>query len=769
MGTSIAPHVAGWAKRGGRFGWTPPFPTVAAPAPIDGGTGDVIGLTVELYLNSMWVDVSQWAQYRDGATKIPIGRGRGDETSQTPPQTATVVFNNRDGRFSMRNPTGPYYGQLTRNTPMRVSRLNNGVRRYRIHTEVPAWPMSSDISGADIIVTVPAAGLLRRLSQGNKALRSPMVRSYLSSYSLPDFGIYATPVPVAYWPCEDGTASTQIASAVSGGTPMIVSGSPSYAQDNSFPGSSSLPKLSSSSWTGAISSSATTVNMLRFLLSVPSTGATNSAVVARMITAGTVSRLDVVYTTAASGTLTMNGYGPLGATLFTTSTITGVNAQPGIVAMELSPDPTPGSVDYTLTFIGLTGASSVQSVGGVLAGSLGVATQVVINPGKNITDTALGHVAYQTSLSAFPNSDAPVGAVTAWNGESPVIRFLRLCGEQGVPAYAQFVNSTATNPGDETAMGYQTTDTFATLLQQIADTAFLPVYESRDQLALTMRSKGTMYNQAPKLTLDMSLHQLSTPLVPVDDDALIRNDVTVSRNGGSSYEAVLTSGPMSTQPPPAGVGVYDTEYPISLASDSLLADQAGWRLLFGTVNEPRYPQVSLNLRHPTFTSSIDMMNAALTLDIGDRIVIKNAPVPQYPSDDISLIVQGYSEVLGTFEHDMVINCTPESPWRVGLLDDAVLGHLDTDGSTLAADYPLGTETSLSIATTGAATGSPLWTTSAGDFPFDVNIGGERVTVTNITGAASPQTFTATRSVNGIIKAQTHNTDVRLWQPLILSV
>jgi hypothetical protein len=183
----------------------------------------------------------------------------------------------------------------------------------------------------------------------------------------------------------------------------------------------------------------------------------------------------------------------------------------------------------------------------------------------------------------------------------------------------------------------------------------------------------------------------------------------------------------------------------------------------GTVDEPRYPQISINLRHSTFTSSVDMMNAALTMDIGDRIVITNPP-PWMPPDAISQILQGYSETLGTWEHDMSLNCSPESPYRVAVLEDTVLGHLDTDGSTLAGNYPLGTEATLSVATTGIATGSPLWTTSAGDFPFDIAVAGERMTVTNITGAASPQVFTVTRSVNTVVKPQVFGADVRLWQP-----
>jgi hypothetical protein len=104
---------------------------------------------------------------------------------------------------------------------------------------------------------------------------------------------------------------------------------------------------------------------------------------------------------------------------------------------------------------------------------------------------------------------------------------------------------------------------------------------------------------------------------------------------------------------------------------------------------------------------------------------------------------------------------------VAVLGDTLLSQVDTDGSTLSQTYPLGTETTIKVATTTST--SPLWTTAAGDFPFDINVGGERMTVTNITGGSSPQTFTVTRSVNGVVKAQTSGTDVRLFQPAILSL
>jgi hypothetical protein len=68
-----------------------------------------------------------------------------------------------------------------------------------------------------------------------------------------------------------------------------------------------------------------------------------------------------------------------------------------------------------------------------------------------------------------------------------------------------------------------------------------------------------------------------------------------------------------------------------------------------------------------------------------------------------------------------------------------------------------------------AAGYPLWTTNAADFPFDIQahplgaLGrGERITVTDITGTTSPQTFTVTRSVNGVVMSHDEGEVIALF-------
>ena len=87
-----------------------------------------LGLACELQLAGTWTDITGYCvQEGQPLTGYQIGRGRGNETTAATPSQLSVKLNNTDGRFSPRNPTGAYYGSLTRNTPVRVSVPDTGV------------------------------------------------------------------------------------------------------------------------------------------------------------------------------------------------------------------------------------------------------------------------------------------------------------------------------------------------------------------------------------------------------------------------------------------------------------------------------------------------------------------------------------------------------------------------------------------------------------------------------------------------------------------
>jgi hypothetical protein len=192
----------------------------------------------------------------------------------------------------------------------------------------------------------------------------------------------------------------------------------------------------------------------------------------------------------------------------------------------------------------------------------------------------------------------------------------------------------------------------------------------------------------------------------------------------------------------------------------------------GTVDEARWPQLGLDLAHPTFVADGALTRKILGIELGDRVDVTGLPswLPPFP---VRAVVQGYTETIkpltlserdgssanAPFSYKIVWNCTPYSPYRVGLYTDYT-ARFSNDNTVLA-----GTMTTTSTSRTMTINYGPLWTTTAGDFPFDILVAGEQMTVTNITGTSSPQTFTVTRSVNGVVKAHSAGESVQLYDPV----
>jgi hypothetical protein len=665
-------------------------------------------LTVELYVGGTWVDITSLVYER---AKVTITRGQSDEAAQVDRSTCRLTLNNRDGKFSPRNPTSPYYGLIGRNTPVRVSVQSGLAKSYRFWGEVTAWPPRWDTSGNDVWVEIEGRGVLRRLSQGNSPLSSTLYRGLVTLTDNP---------PVAYWPCEDAAGATVLASGLDGGQPMAVDGTPTLATSEDFVCSKPLPLLASSTWSGAVPTYTSAVaggNQVRFLLRIPAAGTTTGTVVCRVTMTGTARRWELVYTTAAAGTLTLKIYDPDGTEIVSD----GVGGWDGslrrmtiqsLIANVIFTSWTWGSTDAT-TGVGVTYTGSVAGY------SPGHVTRVEINPDGGMDDVTVGHISVHAGITDITDlSDE----LRAYDGETAGRRIERLCGEEGL------VFQSIGDLDDTAAMGTQGVATLLDLVREAAAADLGPLYETVSALGLGYRARTSLYNQDAGLALDYAAGHLFGELLPVDDDLTTRNDVTVTRVGGSSARAELTTGALSVLPPPNGVGRYTEETTLSLETDAVLQDQAGWRLHQGTVDEARYPQITVHLGRQVVTESTTLRIDTLGLRPGDRVTITGLPA-WLPPDDATQVVIGWSEQIDKFEHIITLNCTPESPWHVAVEGDATYGRADTDGSELA-DGVTSTATSLSV----TVTDGPLWTTDAAEVPFDVRVGGEVMTATAITGS-----------------------------------
>lgn len=279
--------------------------------------------------------------------------------------------------------------------------------------------------------------------------------------------------------------------------------------------------------------------------------------------------------------------------------------------------------------------------------------------------------------------------------------------------------------------------------------------EARDALSLLYRTRVSIYDQDPVITIDYAAGELSPPFEPIDDDQRTRNDVTATRRDGDSYNAVQTAGPLSVDEPPDGVGRYQDEVTVNVETDAMLSGVAAWLLNIGTLDQARYPSVTVNLAAPDVAANATLSAGVIQVDVGDLIRITGLDAVGIYAD-VDLIVLGYEEEIGPVEHIITFNCMPAVPYQVAVYGTA---RYDTDGSELVSSVD-SDDTSLSV----EAEGATLWTTDPASMPFDIYVGGERMTVTNVTGTSLtlPQTLTVTRSVNGVVKSHGGQTPVRLW-------
>ena len=574
------------------------------------------------------------------------------------------------------------------------------------------------------------AGILRRLGQGANPLKSPLTRAALGLS------------PVAYWPLEDEAGSTQFASAVAGGTPMVVgSGEPVYGDDTTLGGSPRAPKVHdgttpvfmTGNTPGATSATGWT---FAFWFRVNTDAVFSILEPIRVRTTDPALRNFIVYT-QSTNVVVVNAYDEAGNFSTIQPAVTSTNFHDGTWHMVMVTAAQSGSsVDVRLRIDG-TAYTVLDSD----TYNLGRITSVnAIRPdgtgALDVDGAWMSHIGVWDYALSAAQADALYEAGTGYSGEPAAERMQRLCDEEGVP-FSVFGEAGETQP-----MGPQRPDTLLNLLTEAERTDGGQLFEPRSSLSLAYRTLASMYNQDPALELDFDAAEVAPPFEPKIDDQATRNDVTATRPAGGSARVAQESGPLNVNDPrddPNGVGRYETQIDVNPEDPNTLAQMASWRKHLGTIDEARYPRVTVDL-----VACPHLEGAASAVDIGDRIMVANPPGQP---DDASLIVLGLTEVNGTHRRSITFNCVPESAYRVGV---ATNGHglLGSGGSTVASAFTTGTNTALSVA---LAAGTALWDDL--NAPFDIIAGGARLTVLSVSGTSSPQTLTVVATpVNGVVKA-----------------
>lgn len=702
-----------------------------------------------------WVftDVTNVTYTRD---PIKIDRGRPDWTSTADTSALTMTANNRNGNWSTRNPAGAWYGQLHIGTPIRISA--GGHVRYTgfLSSLPPRW----DVSGLDRYAPVQAKGLLYRLGRKTAQKPSALLRFYRGTTAL------------GYWSIEDGVDATEIRSNLDGGLPLTlaVPADVNLGTVGTSPGS--LPFVEVVAVTGDV---AYTDKIDPIDLVALGVGATKISVALTfsglmaavpLVTMWNVFRCDsaafngpniLIYADVVGGVRTSlaaidasDGQGG-GATTYPSTAIDPFDGAAHSIAVtweqvgsDIHTTLIADGVTYSAVSTGKTlrGTDSLhlanQAAGGLIGGA-------VNNVGSSV---GIGHLAVWGS--GTPTD--PYQPTIAYDGEQAHTRIVRLCTEEGIPG--------TSGASESEAMGPQAIDSVLPLLRacEASDQGF--IYEDMT-FGLTYQSSTERENLAVGLALDYTTTgHVPPPLEPTDDDQFARNDVEVKRDGGSSSH--VTEEDPDVELSTVNIGIRDESQTYSLNADSQTPDLASWRLHMGTYPGYRFPTLTLNL-----AAAPSLITSYCAADLAFRTTIAHPPTDIGP-ETIDIIVEGYSETLGQYDWDVAANCSLNGPWRtLELATDSGdtnpdLGRDDWDTCVLAGS-PTTTATSTTVTTT------PLISTDADDVPFDIFIGGERITVTACSGSSNPQTLTLTRSVNGVVKAHTAGDVVTLATPLILSL
>ncbi|GGN46808.1 hypothetical protein [Streptomyces fuscichromogenes] len=615
-------------------------------------------------------------------------------------------------------------------------------RDYRFHGEVSEWPSETDRGDRDSYVTVTAQSMKRRLDTGRDPLKSVLARR------VPGYG------PRAYWSLEEGTDASRAYSPIDGVRPMTALNM-DFAAESTMPASAALPTVNTQN--GAVTSrlsgqlpagGSTTgwsVYWVYRLNSQPSDYASYMSIQGT----GTVRDWRLQISSAGSRIL---GYDANGAAAVSQTIATGSDLFNQWILMRFYASQSGGTVNYGIVWKDIGGDAA--TVTGSYAGTLGQITSVGSPPnGWNalVDGLALGHLSVWDAISteAYANPALYGDVLLGYAGEFAIDRIGRLARENNIPVQIRGKRLAGER------VGAQAVDTFLNCVRS-ATTADGGIFlDQRRRPGFLYIAPAALQNQTPKLELTYTQpgHVIGI-FKPVNDDQALENDSTVQRQGGSSGRYERTEGPQNVNPPESdedGIGRYAKQVTLNVYSDDQCEGLATWRVHLGTWDAARFPTLTVDAG-----AIVDQLPEVADLDVGH--VIKLTGVPTKTSfDDLYLLVQGYTETRSRTRWLITFNCVPYGPWVTAVCG---LDRTDTTGSTLAA---AATATAGTLLVTSEAA---LWATTAqfpDDFPMDIVVDGERMTLTGVDDTSNPQTFHVTRSVNGVVKEQPEGARVALFK------
>lgn len=616
------------------------------------------------------------------------------------------------------------------------------VRLLRHTGELSKLSPTTDLTHRIKKAAFTAAGVTMRLGKPNRPALSSAPRRYIPTTS-----------PLAYWPMDDAAYADAVKALVGNTPAQVVSGAASVAAMalNALAPwlGTGLTVVPDSTAVKCIVDGSSATSWCADLMFLPTLTAANATAGPHVVT--TDASIWQPYVDMATGTIAMklNPSGGAQVTLGTTAALPEL-ANGRVHHLRWRTAQNGGNVDW---FVYLDGSL-------VLSGSRAAFTNTAntqIRLFSNNQPCTFGHVAAYSGTG--PTLTDVVAACFGYASERALTRAIRLAGEESVPI--DYFGSTGSTP----PMGPQRPAPLLDQLVECAEAMQGILYEPRYTAGVAIRPRLAMSAQAADATLDYAAGHVAPPLTPDYGDRPTANLIRAERIGGGVIFAEQVTGPMNTQNPGTNAdaaGKTPGDVKANVDADAQLTNVAGWALALGTVPDVRYPTVRVDLAAPTLTLGADpTLPARQVLDLrpGDRLVVQNMGECDRYRDLDQLVRGGVETFRNARVHDVTLNTSPYEKYRTATYGDAG-SRYSSAVTTLDAQLNVGVTGARNVTTTS---GLP-WVTAAASFPLDVEVEGERITISGITGSGAAQVMTiSARAVNGATKTHPAGSLVRPWQ------
>lgn len=743
-----------------------------------------------------WIPISGYVETN---RPISIGpHGRPDGLADVPATRMTLTLDNSDGRFSTANPSGPWYGRLHKGNWIKVEILPpSGIVSQRFVgfiTDLPTgWQgqyATCQISATDRYEKLGVAPALVSSIQ-SEVLTDPNLIGNVKGY----WNLHEATGSLTFGDTSGNGASHLAAQAFGGvqvGTGLGASNVPGPGFDGLRAVTFNPPSSSQGTYLSAAITSPVGVwnygtpaytglfPTVEFWVQATTTGVDQPLV---CLVDPTSQSAVTVYISGTTGALNMvvlptiygATFGARGG-LIAQHSVTDGNWHHVIFAESYSSNG--GNFYYNDTSIvdgGQRYLSSLSSSGGAVGipGNYGSAyAQLIVGGGWMFPAGQVGFSVGAANISdvAFYWGDTRAGGAianvvdhygagkTGNAGESTDQRVARVARYAGVPIPLQTISAQVWNnsstkfttqvyspskggwtnlsPGSH-SVGTQSVSGRGALdvMREAARTEGMPLYVDRAGY-LALQPSTIRQNTLPAWTVSALDLEAGTEMP--DNFAYVTNVATITPNGQAAQTVVGPLGAASQ----AKYGIYTNGGSQATASQNPIEAQSLGYSLIQLRADPPARLAPIVVEAATLATQPGYgpawYDAVLATDVSTPMRVTDLPV-QIGGGTSDVLVEGWSEVIVAGTHTFSFSSSSvQGPTYQ--LDDTVLGRLDTAGSTLVSGIGTAT-TTFQVSTTGSGSGAPTWTTNPSDFPFDILVGAEQMTVTGIANLlASDGTF-----------------------------